>query len=82
MQKLRKFIAGILSLCMVVAIANMTTTETKAVSNGYSLNLGTAIWDDDSHTTFKYPHAKIDGVGNEKIYSITVNVDNGEYSAN
>lgn len=62
---------------MTVAITNMSTTVTKAATNGYSLNLGTAIWDDDSHTSFKYPHAKIDGVGNNKIYSITVNIENG-----
>ena len=66
---------------MIVAMANMSTTVTKAAANGYSLNLGTAIWDDESHTTFKYPHAKIEGVGNEKIYSITVNIDNGTAKA-
>lgn len=55
------------------------STVTKAASNGYSLNLGTAIWDADSHTTFKYPHAKIENVA-DKITLLTVTVENGSFT--
>ena len=55
------------------------STVTKAASNGYSLNLGTAIWDADSHTTFKYPHAKIENVADE-ITLLTVTVENGSFT--
>lgn len=78
MKKIRKVIAGILSLCMIVAMANMSTTVTKAATNGYSLNLGTAIWDDGSHTTFKYPHAKIENVA-DQLTLLTVTVENGSF---
>ena len=78
MKKLRKVLAGILSLCMIVAMANMSTTVTEAATNGYSLNLGTAIWDDDSHTTFKYPHANVEGQDLVKI--LTVTVENGSFT--
>lgn len=53
-------------------------TVTKAASNGYSLNLGTAIWDADSHTTFKYPHAKIENTA-DKVTLLTVTVENGSF---
>ena len=79
MKKIRKVIAGILSLCMIVAMANMSTTVTKAATNGYSLNLGTAIWDDESHTTFKYPHAKIENVA-DQLTLLTVTVENGSFT--
>lgn len=79
MKNLRKALAGILSLCMIVTMANMSTTVTKAATNGYSLNLGTAIWDDDSHTTFKYPHAKIENVA-DKLTLLTVTVENGSFT--
>ena len=78
MKKIRKVIAGILSLCMIVAMANMSTTVTKAAANGYSLNLGTALWDDESHTTFKYPHAKIENAA-DKLTLLTVTVENGSF---
>lgn len=55
------------------------STVTKAASNGYSLNLGTAIWDADSHTTFKYPHAKIENVA-DKLTLLTVTVENGSFT--
>ena len=63
------------------------STVTKAAPNGYSLNLGTAnslnlgtaIWDDDSHTTFKYPHAKIENVA-DKLTLLTVTVENGSFT--
>ena len=55
------------------------STVTKAASNGYSLNLGTAIWDADSHTTFKYPHAKIENVA-DKLTFISVTVENGSFT--
>ena len=79
MKKIRKVIAGILSLCMIVAMANMSTTVTKAAANGYSLNLGTALWDDESHTTFKYPHAKIENAA-DKLTLLTVTVENGSFT--
>ena len=79
MKNLRKVIAGILSLCMIVAMANMSTTVTKAATNGYSLNLGTAIWDNESHTTFKYPHAKIENAA-DKLTLLTVTVENGSFT--
>ena len=78
MKKIRKVITGILSLCMIVAMANMLTTVTKAEANGYSLNLGTAIWDDESHKTFKYPHAKIENAA-DKLTLLTVTVENGSF---
>lgn len=55
------------------------STVTMAASNGYSLNLGTAIWDDDSHTTFKYPHAKIENVA-DKLTFLMVTVENGSFT--
>ena len=63
------------------------STVTKAAPNGYSLNLGTAnslnlgtaIWDADSHTTFKYPHAKIENVA-DKLTLLTVTVENGSFT--
>jgi len=55
------------------------STVTKAASNVYSLNLGTAIWDDDSHTTFKYPHAKIENVA-DKLTLLTLTVENGSFT--
>lgn len=55
------------------------STVTKAASNGSSLNLGTAIWDADSHTTFKYPHAKIENVA-DKLTLLTVTVENGSFT--
>ena len=79
MKKIRKVIAGILSLCMIVAMANLSTTVTKAATNGYSLNLGKAFWDDESHTTFKYPYAKIENVA-DKLTLLTVTVENGSFT--
>lgn len=55
------------------------STVTMAASNGYSLNLGTAIWDDENHTTFKYPHAKIENVA-DKLTFLTVTVENGSFT--
>lgn len=63
------------------------STVTKAAPNGYSLNLGTAnslnlgtaIWDADSHTTFRYPHAKIENVA-DKLTLLTVTVENGSFT--
>ena len=55
------------------------STVTMAASNGYSLNLGTAIWDDESRTTFKYPHAKIENVA-DKLTFLTVTVENGSFT--
>lgn len=55
------------------------STVTKAAANGYSLNLGTAIWDADSHTTFKYPHAKIENI-DDKLTLLTVTVENGSFT--
>ena len=81
-KNLRKILAGILSLCMVVAIANMSTVVTSAAtssnSNGYSLDLGTAIWTDSTHTKFNYSHAKIKNVS-EKLTLLTVTVENGSF---
>ena len=57
-------------------MANLSTTVTKAATNGYSLNLGKAFWDDESHTTFKYPYAKIENVA-DKLTLLTVTVENG-----
>lgn len=78
-KRIRKILAGILSVCMVVAMANMSTTVTKAAASNYSLDLGTAIWDDESHTTFKYPHAKIENVS-DKLTLLTVTVENGSFT--
>lgn len=78
-KRIRKILAGILSVCMVVAMANMSTTVTKAAASNYSLDLGTAIWDDESHTTFKYPHAKIENVS-DKLTLVTVTVENGSFT--
>lgn len=55
------------------------STVTKAATNVYSLNLGTAIWDDDSHTTFKYPHAKIENAA-DKLTFLMVTVENGSFT--
>ena len=55
------------------------STVTKAASNGYSLNLGTAIWDDDSHKTFKYLHAKIENVA-DNFTLLSVTVENGSFT--
>lgn len=55
------------------------STVTKAASNGYSLNLGTAFWDDDSYKTFKYPYAKIENVA-DKFTLLTVTVENGSFT--
>ena len=55
------------------------STVTMAASNGYSLNLGTAIWDDDGHTTFKYPHAKI-GNATDELTLLTITVENGSFT--
>ena len=54
------------------------STVTKAASNGYSLNLGTAFWD-DSHKTFKYPYAKIENLA-DKVTLLTVTVENGSFT--
>ena len=78
-KRIRKILAGILSVCMVVAMANLSMTVTSAAASNYSLDLGTAIWDDESHTTFKYPHAKIENVA-DKLTLLTVTVENGSFT--
>lgn len=64
---------------MTLAMANMSTTMTKIATNGSSLNLGTALWDDDSHTTFKYPQAKIEKIS-DNVTLLTVTVENGSFT--
>lgn len=64
---------------MTLAMANMSTTMTKIATNGSSLNLGTALWDDDSHTTFKYPQAKIEKIS-DKVTLLMVTVENGSFT--
>lgn len=49
------------------------------VQSSYTIKLGTAIWDDESHTTFKYPHAKIENVA-DKLTLLTVTVENGSFT--
>ena len=64
---------------MTLAMANMSITMTKTATNEPSLNLGTALWDDDSHTTFKYPQAKIEKIS-AKLTLLTVIVENGSFT--
>ena len=83
MKKLgKKLLSGILSFCMIagMVISPAVSVKAKEAASGYSVELGSAIWDDESHTTFKYPHVKITGNANQKIYSITVDVENGSAS--
>ena len=77
----KKLLSGILSFCMIVGmmVTPTVTAHAEEKANGYSLNLGTAIWDDESHTTFKYPHAKIENVA-DKLTLLTVTVENGSFT--
>ena len=77
----KKLLSGILSFCMIAGmmVTPTVTAHAEEKASGYSLNLGTAIWDDDSHATFKYPHAKIENAA-DKLTLLTVTVENGSFT--
>ena len=77
----KKLLSGILLLSMIVgsiAIPEAPARAEEAQTNGYSVELRSAIGDDESHTTFKYPHAQIKS--HDMINILTVTVENGSFT--
>ena len=48
------------------------------VNGDYTVDLGPAIWTDDTHTKFSYPHVKVNATGD--IRTLTVTVSHGTLS--
>ena len=76
----KKLLSGILSFCMIAGmmVTPTVTAHAEEKASGYSVALGSAIWDDATHTSFQYPHARI--TSSDKIKLLTVTVANGSFT--